>query len=275
MLEKPRRAPAATPGRRFFRVRVGVLLVVLAAVIIYGVRDSWSRSARRDWQRPLEIALILLERGVVDPDALAAFQARVPALERVLTREFMRHGGRFRPFRFQRFGPVPVNDPPPAAAAAPGSFEPFRIAYELFRFARRSDRAAGLVGSYDGKIYAVLSPPESARRALVEGLGQDGGRIAVTAIELSQDSIDFGLFVVTHELLHLLGAGDRYSPDGTTIIPDGLGEPEREPLYPQDSVEVMARGRVLEPGREVPPSDLDELRIGAKTAAEIGWRFAP
>jgi hypothetical protein len=255
-------------------VRVGVLLTVLALVIIYAVRDHWSRSARREWQRPLEVALILLERGAVDPRALAAFEARVPELELALEREFRRHGGGFRPFRFQRFGPVRERELPPSAALDPGPFEPLRISYELFRFARRCDTASGLAGAFDGKIYVVLSQPRSARRALVEGLGQDGGRIAVTVIELSEDSVDFGLFVVTHELFHLLGAADRYAVDGTTIVPDGLGEPEREPLYPQDTVEVMARGRVLEPGREVPPNDLDELRVGAKTASEIGWRAA-
>src|SRR6266540_4494991 len=107
------RAPAPMPGRQggeqrhlFFRMRVAVLLGVLATVIVYAVRDHWSRSARRDWQRPLEIALVLLERGALDADALARFQARVPELERALEREFSRHGGRFRPFRFRRFGPV-------------------------------------------------------------------------------------------------------------------------------------------------------------------------
>jgi hypothetical protein len=259
-------------------VRVALLLAVLVAVIIYALRDHAARTARREWRRPLEIALILLERGVVDAGALAAFEARVPALELQLEREFRRHGGGFRPFRFRRFGPFREREAPPRASADPGLFEPLRISYELFQFARRSDAAAGLAGSFDGKIYVVLEPPASAQRALVEGLGQDGGRVAVTVIELSEDSVDFGLFVVTHELFHLLGAGDRYSPDGATIIPDGLGEPERQPLYPQDTVEVMARGRVLEPGHELPPSDLEELRVGAMTAAEIGWgraRAAP
>jgi hypothetical protein len=263
-------------GRRlFFRVRVGVLLLLLGAVILYAVGDYRARSARRDWQRPLEIALILLQRGDIPSDALAHFEARVPELERALEREFHRHGGGFRPFRFRLFGPVPERDRTPAAAADPGWSEPLRISYELFRFARRNDSAVGLSGSFDGKIYVVLSAPQSARRALVEGLGQDGGRIAVTAIELSDDSVDFGLFVITHELFHLLGAGDRYAPDGSTLVPDGLGEPDREPLYPQDSVEVMARGRVIEPGREVPPNDLEELRVGAKTASEIGWQPSP
>ena len=74
-----------------------------------------------------------------------------------------------------------------------------------------------------------------------------------------------------HELFHLLGADDRYGPDGNAIIPDGLGDPDREPLYPQDGAEIMARGRVIAPGREAPPGDLVELRVGAPTAREIGW----
>jgi hypothetical protein len=257
--------------RLFYRVRVGILLGVLAFVSLYAAKDYWTRHARRAWQRPLEIALVLLERGAIDPAALAAFEARIPALERALEAEFRRYGGRFRPFRFRRFGPVPERVPPPSADAAPGLLQPLRISYELFWFARQSDEAVGLEGSHDGTIYVLLSAPVSDRRALVEGLGQDGGRIAVTRIELSEDSVDFGLFVITHELFHLLGASDRYGADGTALVPDGLGEPELEPLYPQESAEVMARGRVIEPGHEVPPGDLDELRVGTRTASEIGW----
>lgn len=265
------RRARADRARHFYLVRVAVLLTVLACVSIYAVRDHAARRARLAWQRPLEIALVLLAGGELDPDALAQFEARVPELERALEREFERYAGGFRPFRFQSFGPVPEREAPPRASAAPGLFEPLRVSYALFWFARHSDEAARVAGAFDGKIYVVLSPPRSEKRALVEGLGQDGGRIAVTRIELSADSVDFGLFVITHELLHLLGASDRYAPDGTALLPEGLGDPEREPLYPQDSAEVMARGRVLEPGREVPPSDLAELRVGPQTAAEIGW----
>jgi hypothetical protein len=252
-------------------VRVGVLLALLAAVIIYAARDHRSRQARRAWQRPLEIALVLLERGALDPGALEQFEARTAALELTLEREFRRYGGDFPPIRFRRFGPVAEAEPAPRASADPGWLEPLRVSWALYRFARRSDAAALLDGDFDGKVYVVLSPPRSSKRALVEGLGQDGGRIAVTSIELSEDSVDFGLFVITHELFHLLGAGDRYAADGLALVPEGLGDPERVPLYPQDAAEVMARGRVIEPGRELAPSDLAELRVGPQTAAEIGW----
>jgi hypothetical protein len=261
----------ADRARQFYLARVTVLLTVLASVIIYAVRDHSARSARRAWQRPLEIALVLLERGALDPDALASFEARVPALEQALEDEFRRYGGAFRPIRFARFGPVPEREAAPRASVDPGPLEPLRVSYDLFWFARDSDALARVSGSFDGQVYVVLSPPRSAKRALVEGIGQDGGRIAVTSIELSEDSVDFGLFVVTHELFHLLGASDRYAADGSALLPEGLGDPEQQPLYPQESAEVMARGRVIEPGREVPPSDLAELRVGPQTAAEIGW----
>jgi hypothetical protein len=154
-------------------------------------------------------------------------------------------------------------------------FESLRLSLALGAFARRADRAAAVdAGNWDGKVYVLLSPPWNARRALVEGLGENGGTIAVTSLELSEDSVDFGLFVVAHELVHLLGAEDRYGPDGLTLLPEGLGAPEQEPQFPQLKAEVMARGRVLAPGQEEPPGQLDELSVGPLTAAEIGWSVA-
>jgi hypothetical protein len=249
-----------------------VLSLILLGVLGYAARDRARRSARRDWQRPLNVALVLLEEGEVDPGALGLLQERVGPLEEALEREFARYGGTFRPIRFRQYGPVSEPRPPPTPAAEPSLWQSLSLSLSLGAFARACDRAAGVDnGAFDGKIYVRLAAPRSARRSLVEGLGEDGGRIAVTSLELREDSADFGLFVVAHELFHLLGANDRYGPDGLAELPDGLGEPELEPRYPQRSVEVMARGRVLEPGREEPPSQLDELRVGKRTAEEIGW----
>ena len=252
-----------------------MLLVLLGSVLAYAARDYRSRRARQAWREPVDVAIVLLERGSVDAAALDAFEQRMPALEEALTREFARYGGAFAPIRLHRFGPVPEPVTPPEPDPEPGVLDAVRISFDLWRYARRNDEVAGvpdaLGEAYDGKVYVVLSAPRSSRRALVEGLGQDGGRIAIAHIELSQDSVDFGLFVVAHEAFHLLGADDRYGPDGNAIIPDGLGDPDRQPLYPQDGAEIMARGRVLAPGREEPPGDLVELRVGAATAREIGW----
>jgi hypothetical protein len=82
---------------------------------------------------------------------------------------------------------------------------------------------------------------------------------------------DFTLFVVAHELLHTLGATDKYEARGRARVPDGLAEPSRSPLYPQRFAEVIARSRPLAPDREVVPETLDALAVGDRTAAEIGW----
>jgi hypothetical protein len=259
-------------SRRFYYVRVSVLSLVLVAVLIYAARDRARRSARREWQRPLNVALILLQEPEVRPAALARLQQRVEALEAVLEAEFARYGGDFRPIYFRQFGPVPEASPVPVAASQPSLWQTLRLSLELGAFARANDRAAGLDrDDYDGKIYLRLSAPLSQRRSLVEGLGEDGGRIAVTNLELREDSADFGLFVVAHELFHLLGATDRYDAEGKALLPDGLGEPGLLPRYPQRRAEVMARGRVISPGVEEPPAQLEELSVGSLTAAEIGW----
>ncbi|HVZ37145.1 MAG TPA: hypothetical protein VG963_32200 [Polyangiaceae bacterium] len=266
---------AAARGRLFFRIRVSILLSILLVVAIYAAVDHERRRARRDWQHPLEVALVLTSQDpleALDLDALVDLRDRIEPLESALEREFARYGGTFRPIRFRVFGPVSEPLPLPTSAEQPSLLDTLRFSLSLGRYARACDHAAVVDGAYyDGKVYARLASPVSARRAFVEGLAEDGGRIAVTSIELSRDSVDFGLFVVAHELFHLLGATDRYAADGTALLPEGLGDPDLVPLYPQNGAELMARGRVLSPGREVAPADLSELRVGVLTAREVGW----
>ena len=50
--------------------------------------------------------------------------------------------------------------------------------------------------------------------------------------------------VIAHELMHTLGATDKYDPaNNLPIFPQGFAEPDREPLYPQRFAEIMG-GRI-------------------------------
>ena len=78
--------------------------------------------------------------------------------------------------------------------------------------------------------------------------------------------------VVAHELMHTLGATDKY--DLVTLLPSfpgGYAEPEAEPRYPQRLAEVMAGRVALSPGEARMAESLDEVVVGPVTAAEIGW----
>jgi hypothetical protein len=64
---------------------------------------------------------------------------------------------------------------------------------------------------------------------------------------------------------------EQYDAVGRAVVPAGLVEPARTPLYPQAMAEVMARNVPLAGGAERPPDTLDELGVGPDTAREIGW----
>ena len=47
--------------------------------------------------------------------------------------------------------------------------------------------------------------------------------------------------VIAHEILHTLGASDKYDlATLAPLYPGGYAEPERDPLYPQSFAEIMA-----------------------------------
>jgi len=112
----------------------------------------------------------------------------------------------------------------------------------------------------------------STERKVVEGASQQGGRVGVVKVELDGTMIDLALFVATHELFHTLGATDRYDASGQPLVPDGLPEPAKSPLFPQRLAEVMGRTRATSPTASVPPKTLDELFVGDATARELRWR---
>jgi hypothetical protein len=116
-----------------------------------------------------------------------------------------------------------------------------------------------------------VSTPEQGTLRFVEGASEQGGTVGTVHIDLDEGMVDYGLFVITHELMHTLGATDKYDAAGHILAPMGLAEPERAPLYPQRYAEIMTRGRAIDAFTEAPPERLSELAVGPATAREIGW----
>jgi hypothetical protein len=78
--------------------------------------------------------------------------------------------------------------------------------------------------------------------------------------------------VIAHELLHTLGATDKYeATSNQPRYPDGFAEPALEPRYPQRYAELMAGRIPLAANKARIPNSLQEVLIGPATAAEIGW----
>jgi hypothetical protein len=254
------------------RVRLRVLLGLLVATVCWAAYEVRSRRARTEWQRPLEVAVAVVQLGAVDPSALVALRARFPALEARLRDEYHRHGGQLpQPVNFSLFGPVTADRAPPADPDAT-LLSLAQHAYEQWRWTHAVDVGSVLPArSFDSRIYVVVRAPRDSSQSLVEGLSELGGRVGMARIELGPSTVDLALCVVAHELFHTLGASDKYDASGRTLIPEGLVEPDRLPLFPQRYAEVMTRNLVVAAGSERPPDSLAELGVGTLTAREIGW----
>jgi hypothetical protein len=78
--------------------------------------------------------------------------------------------------------------------------------------------------------------------------------------------------VIAHELLHTLGATDKYDPATLApIYPEGYGDPERQPRYPQELTEIMAGRYALDAHTFEMPASLADVVVGEATAREIRW----
>jgi len=77
--------------------------------------------------------------------------------------------------------------------------------------------------------------------------------------------------IFTHELLHVLGATDKYIfATGEPEFPFGYSEPNKRPLFPQTTAEIMGMRIPLSAFESIEPESLEQCRIGRRTAEEIG-----
>ena len=135
---------------------------------------------------------------------------------------------------------------------------------------------AWLNGAFDGpkphvRIFVLYHDPDRVTR-VSHSLGLQKGLLGVVNAFASQGQAAQNDVVIAHELLHTLGATDKYDPrTNQPAFPDGYADPQRQPRLPQEYAEIMA-GRVpvtLEQAEM--PDSLEAVLIGAKTAHEINW----
>jgi len=142
----------------------------------------------------------------------------------------------------------------------------------LWSTLHRIDQAAGDVQApADARIYVQVEPAEATPRSFAEGVGALGGEVGLVRTGVGGGDASLALAAIPHELLHCLGASDKYDPAGHALEPQGLVEPGRTPPYPQRLAEWMVGEVPLGPGRGRLPESLAELAVGEVTAREIGW----
>jgi hypothetical protein len=246
--------------------------LVLLAVALWGLRLHRRHTRRNDWTRPLDVALVLVGPSALPPGSDAAWERGTQQLESWLTAELDRaRPGAHGEIHLRRYGPTPLQEPLPLAPASDGLWDRTEYGWTLSRRLDRLDSAAGVVArAYDARLYVLLEHREENAPRFAEGIAEAGGEIGLVHAVLEDDDLTLALTATAHELLHCLGASDKYDADGHAL-PDGLVEPSLAPPFPQRFADPMVGELPLGPHRGRLPRSLDELRMGAQTAREIGF----
>ena len=253
----------------FKTIRIAILLYVLVFVAL-GQFLADRRSS--DWDDPLWVGIYLVNgSGSI---ATADYIDRLPVdafagIERFFERESGAHGLKLEhPFRVRIHAALD--------RALPPIPENGNMLATIFWSLRMRWLSARLDFSDDGptpdiKVFAVYhsAAPELA---LDRSTALRKGMIAVANLFAEEAMEGSNAMIVAHELLHTLGATDKYDPaTNLPLYPDGYAEPDRSPLHPQRAAELMAGRIPLGNGHAKTPPSLRDVRIGQLTASEIGW----
>lgn len=253
-------------------LRISLLLVILVAV----AGDAWlTRMRTTDWSESLWVSVY-----PINADGSPATERYIASLgnesfvavEEFLAREAERYGvAQSSPMQL-RLAPE-VREPPPEPPPNGQRLAVMAWSLEMRYWAWRIQREYGGPPS-NIQVFVQYYDPERTER-VAHSLGLEKGLIGVVNAFASARMTGQNNVVIAHELLHTVGASDKYDPDsGRPLYPQGYAEPDLEPLYPQTYAEIMGgRIPVSERVAEVPISLLKTV-VGPETAAEINW-FRP
>lgn len=249
------------------RLRILVLLLVFLVIAVTAWQD---RSRSTSWRLPLFVALYPIAAD--DSPRTRAFIAGLSAerftdIDRFFAREAHRHGVELAEPLKTRLKP-PLDSMPPARSGD-GRVATLGWSLSLRWWAWQRTRAAREPA--DIRVFVMYHDPAGAG-TLPHSTGLSKGLIGLVHAFAREDLDGDNAVVIAHEILHTLGATDKYDPgDDAPRFPDGFGDPHQSPLYPQRLAELMGGRRMLSPTRWEQPASLAEVVIGDASALEIRW----
>ncbi len=256
--------------RVLFRVfRITVLLIIFTALAFY---TKTQKLKSRSWAAPLQIVIYPMN---ADNDPLVAdyiqhlnddtfreidtfFQAEAEAFALELKQPTI-----------TKLGPEITEFPP--AAPAPGSNIMtniwWSIQFRLWAFLNTPDDESNLQRV---RVFVYYHKPVEGKQ-LLHSLGLDKGLLSiVNAFAIDQQTQQNNI-IIAHELLHTVGASDKYDAHLQPVFPDGYADAEKSPLFPQHYAEIMSAKIPLSENKSIMADNLNFCVIGEKTAIEINW----
>jgi len=248
------------------RVRIAVLLVVLFVVI----GSSWSdRHRTTDWSFPLWVGVF-----PVNGDGARTTGQYIANLNReqfenidaFFATEARHYGVTLdEPVKVVLYPEVAELPPrqPPSAGVAGTIWWSLKLRYYTWRQAGETPA--------DIRVF-VLYHDATRTSAVPHSLGLQAGLLGVVYAYADENLDQPNNVVIAHEVLHALGATDKYDPaTNQPLFPEGYGEPDAEPLFPQELAEIMGGRIAVSDVESEMPDGLGSVIVGPETAREIRW----
>lgn len=252
----------------FKKIRIAILALILVNVAVGG----WLARARTtSWEHPLRVAVFPIA-GDASP-ATAQHLAALTTETFGPIDEFFRDEGKRYGLTLSR--PVEVrlarrlDASPPVPPYSEGALPVLLWSLKMRFWAWRH-------GGVDGpdphvRLFVIYHDPKIST-SVPHSLGLQKGLIGVVHVFAADAQTAENKFVIAHELLHTVGATDKYDPHtNQPVFPDGYGDPGQDPVFPQRYAEIMGGRIAVSKSEAAMPTGLQEALVGGATAREIGW----
>jgi hypothetical protein len=255
------------------RLRIAILLYILLFVALGQLLASWRSTS---WNDSLWVNIYLVN-GDGSPTTQSYLDAIAPdafaGVEQFFARQAQSYGVAIEaPFRIWHAGQI--DEAPPPVPENAGWFGVMLWSLETRWFVSRLHWASD-GPTPDITLFAIY---EDGGHGVVldRSTALEKGMIAIAHLFASLEMHGSNQMIVAHEVLHTLGATDKY--DFATMLPlhpIGFAEPGRSPRYPQSRAELMGGRIPLGPAEAATPHSLSQVVVGPATAYEIGWTGTP
>jgi len=251
----------------FKAVRIAALLLILFFVAV----NTWlSQSRSTDWNNSLWVKIYPINADGSD-DSTRYIEgldiSTFAGIETFIAREAVRYGKTVnRPLRME-LGKR-INEQPPAMEPGSGVLGVMLWSLKMRWWASNT---AGEQDSIepDVRIFVRYHRPNGTF-VLENSIGLQKGMVGIVNARAGRLQQGSNNVIIAHEFLHTLGATDKYDlRSGLPTAPDGLAEPDRNPLYPQRRAEIMGGRIAIAADDAIIPQSLKYVVIGPLTASEI------
>ncbi len=244
-------------------------LILLLVLLFVAINEANVRFRSTSWDIPLTVRIYAYNadgRPATEKYIKAFNRQSFGPIESFVNLEAKRYGVRIEAIEVEYLGRL--QSPPPMPPSGRNIFENIVWSLKFRAWAWRRGWSSEVDG--DVELFVNYFDPQTSQ-SLRHSVGLQGGMIGIINAFASRQYRGSNQVVITHELMHTLGADDKYAQGNAPLHPEGYAEPWRKPLYPQRKAEIMGGRIPLAEDRQVTPESLKQTVIGRFTAAEINW----